>query len=114
MDRKKTRKRKVTFGVGNSLDNYIARPDGGVEWLSWSDEIAQVTAKFWKRIDTVLLGRKTYEASMRYSKAETEAQLYSGKKSYILSRALPTGAAGPAEIANDAIKLVRKLQRTNG
>ena len=27
--------RKVTFGGANSLDNYIARPDGTVDWLKW-------------------------------------------------------------------------------
>lgn len=27
--------RKVTFGVANSLDNFIARPDHGVDWLLW-------------------------------------------------------------------------------
>jgi len=29
--------RKVTFGVANSLDNFIARKDGAVDWLLWSD-----------------------------------------------------------------------------
>ena len=53
--------RKVTFGVGNSLDNYIARKDNGVDWLLWGKEVAAVTAAFWKTIDTVIMGRKTYE-----------------------------------------------------
>ena len=73
-----------------------------------------MTAKFWKRIDTVLLGRKTYDAAMRHSEPESEEQLYAGKKSYILSRKLPAGPAGPVEVANDAVKLVRRLQRTAG
>ena len=114
MNRKKTRKRKVTFGVGNSLDNYIARLDDGIDWLRWTSEIAQVTAEYWKRVDSILLGRKTYEAALRHSKKETEAQLYSGMKSYILSRTLPPSSAGPAEIAADAVELVRKLQGERG
>jgi hypothetical protein len=33
--------RKVTFGVGNSLDGYIARPDHSVDWLQWTKEIVR-------------------------------------------------------------------------
>jgi hypothetical protein len=51
--------RKVTFGGANSIDNFFARPDHAVDWLLWSDEAAAVTTDFWKRIDTVLMGRKT-------------------------------------------------------
>ena len=52
--------REVTFGVGNSLDNFIARADHGVDWLQWTDEVAAVSAAFWKTIDTVVMGRKTF------------------------------------------------------
>ena len=38
--------RKVTLGLANSLDNYIARKDGGFDWLHWSDEVAEISAKF--------------------------------------------------------------------
>jgi dihydrofolate reductase len=56
--------RKVTFGGANSLDNFFARPDHAVDWLPWSDEAAAVPAGFWKSIDTVLMGRKTYEVAV--------------------------------------------------
>ena len=56
--------RKVTFGVANSLDNYIARKDHAVDWLSWGEEVASITAEFWKTIDTVLVGRKTYQVAL--------------------------------------------------
>jgi hypothetical protein len=26
---------KVTFGGASSLDHYLARPDGAVDWLMW-------------------------------------------------------------------------------
>lgn len=53
--------RKVTFGVASSLDGFIARPDHAVDWLLWSDEVSEITAEFWKTVDTVVMGRKTYE-----------------------------------------------------
>ncbi len=57
--------RKVIFGGANSLDNFIARKDGGIDWLLWSDEVSQVIAETWKTIDTILMGRKTYEPALK-------------------------------------------------
>lgn len=56
--------RKVTLGLANSLDNYIARKDGGADWLRWSQEIAEISAKFMKTVDAILIGRKTFEVML--------------------------------------------------
>jgi dihydrofolate reductase len=56
--------RKVVFGGANSLDNYIARPDGAVDWLLWGEEAAEIMKSFWERFDTMVMGRKTWEAAM--------------------------------------------------
>ena len=53
--------RRVTLGLANSLDNYIARKDGGFDWIHWSKEVAEISAKFMKTVDALLIGRKTYE-----------------------------------------------------
>jgi len=75
--------RKVTFGAANSLDNFIARKDGAVDWLLWSDEAAAVMKDFWQRIDTVLMGRKTYEAAVgkgaKKGKKETKRRMKKNK-----------------------------------
>jgi dihydrofolate reductase len=57
--------RKVTFGGANSLDNYFARKDDSVDRLMWGKEAASVMTDFWKTIDTVVMGRRTYETSGR-------------------------------------------------
>ena len=57
--------RKVTFGGANSLDNFIARKDDAVDWLMWSNEAAAVMTDYWKTIDTIVMGRKTYEVALR-------------------------------------------------
>jgi dihydrofolate reductase len=62
--------RKVTFGGANSLDNYLARKDDAVDWLLWGDEASAVMAGYWKTIDTILMGRKTYEVALRLSKGK--------------------------------------------
>src|SRR2546430_721411 len=58
--------RKVTLGLANSLDNYIARKDGGFDWLHWSDEVAEISAKFMKTVDALLIGRKTFEGMLAW------------------------------------------------
>jgi len=59
--------RKITVRIATSADGYIARPDGDLEWLT-----ARPAPKgfygmgaFVKTIDTKLLGRKTFEHSLR-------------------------------------------------
>ena len=57
--------RKITYGGAASLDNYLARKDDSVDWLLWSDELRAVMAGYWGTIDTILMGRRTYEVSRR-------------------------------------------------
>jgi dihydrofolate reductase len=102
--------RLVTFGLANSLDNFIARPDGGVDWLVWDEEVATISKKFWKTIDTVVMGRKTYEVA-----ASNGSGAYPGVKNYVFSRTLKQPLNKKVEIiSQDAIEFVRKLKREPG
>ncbi|MFL6228306.1 MAG: dihydrofolate reductase family protein [Pyrinomonadaceae bacterium] len=103
--------RKVTFGGANSLDNFIAREDGAVDWLMWSDEAASIMAEFWKTIDTVVMGRKTYEVGRKLSKGNP----YRGLKAYVFSRTLKRSAHKQVEIVStDAVEFVRELKHQPG
>ena len=75
--------RKVTFGGANSLDNFFARKDDSVDWLLWDKEVGSIMKEFWKTIDTVVMGRRTYEVVMKSSTAG-----YPGVKNYVFSRTL--------------------------
>ena len=102
--------RKVTFGVANSLDNFIAREDHAVDWLVWDDEVAAITAEFWKTIDTVLMGRKTYEVVLRGGSTS-----YTGVKNYVFSRTMKESPSQEVEIiSSDAAEFVRKLKSLRG
>lgn len=104
--------RKVTFGGANSLDNYLARPDHAVDWLMWGDEAAAVMANYWKTIDTVLMGRKTYEVALKSGQGEGG---YPRMTTYVFSRTLPAGKRGSVTIvAEDAVNFVRDLKRQEG
>ena len=103
--------RKVTFGGANSLDNYLARTDHAVDWLKWSDEAAAVMSDYWKTIDTVLMGRKTYEAALRRARGGG----YPGVASYVFSRTLEELPEGGATlVSHDAAGFVRDLKRREG
>lgn len=105
--------RKVTFGGAPSLDNYFAREDGAVDWLMWSDEAAEVMADYWKTIDTVLMGRRTYEAARAMSKGKSNP--YPGIKSYVFSRTLNAKKGEEIEIvSSDAVEFVRALKKKRG
>jgi dihydrofolate reductase len=104
--------RKVTFGGANSLDNYLARTDHAVDWLLWSDEAYAVMADYWKTIDTVLMGRKTYEVALQRGQGGGG---YPGMTTYVFSRTLPAGADGSVTvIAGDAAAFVRELKQQEG
>ncbi|MBW7932100.1 MAG: dihydrofolate reductase [Gemmatimonadaceae bacterium] len=51
--------RLVRYNVAASLDGFIATEDGGYDWIPHDDTIDFVS--LFKNVDTVLLGRTTYE-----------------------------------------------------
>ena len=61
-------KRKVRVYIAASLDGYIAHSDGNIDWL---ESVARPDedygyAAFIKTIDTVIMGRKTYEKVLSF------------------------------------------------
>ncbi len=104
--------RKVTFHVANSLDNYIARNDGAVDWILRGEEAASGMAEFWKTIDTVVIGRKTYEPVLKSGKP---FPTFAGVKNYVLSRTLKESPDKNVKIIReDVVEFVRKLKTEEG
>jgi dihydrofolate reductase len=62
-----TDRRKVIVHIATSADGYIARPDGDLEWLTSRPAPKGFYGMnaFMRSIDTMVLGRKTYEISLR-------------------------------------------------
>lgn len=102
--------RKVIFGGANSLDNYFARKDDSIDWLLWSDEVAPMMAEFWKNIDTVVMGRRTYEVALRMGSGA-----YPKVKNYVFSRTIKEKPGSGVEIiSEDAAEFVRNLKNQDG
>lgn len=57
--------RNVVLGLGISLDGYIARPNGAVDFLFMPKDYSM--APFFATIDTAIMGRKTVDAALQMS-----------------------------------------------
>jgi dihydrofolate reductase len=55
--------RRVLYRVATSVDGYIAGPDGEFDWIV--PEPAIDMSAVYATVDTVLLGRRTYELTLR-------------------------------------------------
>lgn len=105
--------RKVTFGGATSLDNFLARPDHAVDWLMWCDEAAAASMASWEGVDTVLMGRKTYEVAAR--KGAGGGGEFPGVTTYVFSRTLAVGSIpGATVVADGAAEFVRRLKEQPG
>jgi len=99
--------RKVIFGGANSLDNFIARKDGAVDWLLFSKDVQQIMKETWKTIDTIVMGRKTYEVAERMGGGPD----HPGVKTYIFSRTIrKPNTKSVIFVAEDAAGFVRRLK----
>ena len=71
--------RKIKLFIASSFDGYIAKEDGSVDWLPQSGDSGY--DNFYKSIDTVLMGKKTYEQILTFGKFP-----YKDKTSYVFTR----------------------------
>jgi len=110
--------RKVTFGGANSLDNFIARRDGAFDWIMWSEETNEIMKDYWKNIDTMVMGRKTWDIAVANApkpKKKKAKNPYGDIKTYVFSRTLEAGEQEGVVIRNDDPgEFVRDLKQQDG
>ena len=103
--------RKVIYGVGTSLDGYIARLDESLDFLHLRPSNYSMEP-FFKTIDVGLMGRKTYEAGVRMSGGKFESH---GLRCYIFSRSLREGERdGAIFVREEPKRLVEELRKKKG
>ena len=107
------KQRKVIVHIATSADGYIARPDGDLEWLTSRPAPKGFYGMnaFTKTIDTMVFGRKTYDASLRLG-----AKFDSKSRYVVFSRhAPPLNVPKGVEFVKDAIGLfVSRLREQPG
>jgi dihydrofolate reductase len=83
---------RVTIHMAASLDGFIARKDGRVDWLETSDEFAggegmdpAFVAAFLKTIDCYVMGSRTYETALNFAN-KGFGWSYGDKPTFVLTR----------------------------
>jgi dihydrofolate reductase len=101
-----------------SLDGFIARKDGRVDWLETSDEFAGgammdpgFVEAFLETIDCYVMGSRTYETALRFE-AQGLGWAYGDKSTFVLtSRDLPRSRATVEFHAGDLAQFVNAQLR---
>ncbi|PTQ84898.1 dihydrofolate reductase [Trichococcus patagoniensis] len=105
-------KRNVKVYIAVSLDGYIAHSDGNIEWL---DSVARSDedygyANFIETIDTVIMGRKTYDKVLSFGGEFPHA----GRECFVFSRT-ERGSDGQVHFYNGPVEdLLDQIRRKPG
>jgi len=107
-------RRKVILGFGISLDGYIARRNGAIDFLVLDKEGESVMADFFSGIDTTIMGRKTATGWVKMRESG-EIPDVPGMATYVVSRRWKPGKREGFEVVSGSLTgLVRKLKRRPG
>jgi len=106
---------RVTVHMVASLDGFIARSDGSVDWLETSDEFApgdtmdaEFVAAFLATIDCYVMGARTYETALAFE-ARGLGWSYGDKPTFVLThRELPRSRESVELCSGDLAQLVKE------
>ena len=109
---------QVTIHMAASLDGFIARKDGSVDWLETSDEFAggdtmdpEFVEAFLQTIDCYVMGSRTYETALRFE-AKGFGWSYGDKPTFVLThRDLPRSRNNVEFYSGDLAQLVNERLR---
>src|SRR5499427_1513160 len=110
---------RVTIHMAASLDGFIARRDGSVDWLETRDEFAggetldpAFVEAFLKTIDCYVMGSRTYETALGFE-AKGFGWAYGDKPTFVLThRELPRPRDTVEFYSGDLAQLVNGRLRT--
>ena len=111
------RPRRFIVYIAISADGYIARPDGDVEWLTRRPQQDYGMRTFYRSIDTILLGRKTYDWSLDFARRNRlkTGVFDTSVANYVFSRRPPRNKAPGVEFVSQSVPtFARRLRATPG
>jgi dihydrofolate reductase len=100
--------RRVRFSVAMSLDGYLAGPNGEADWILMDPDID--FSALMNAFDTVIMGRKTYEATKQMSGGAAMP----GTQVYVISRTLKQEDCPDVTVSNNAAGTVATLKAATG
>ena len=113
--------RTVTYGGAVSLDGFLAAADGAIDWLHFSTDVQDVMRDYFKDVDAILMGRKTWEVATAQAPAKKPRRRKAASanepamRTYVFSRSLPAiNQPGVELVSSDAAGFVRDLKQRPG
>lgn len=106
------KERKVILYIAQSLDGFIAKEDNDISWLSIVEKPGEDYgySDFIDTVDTVIMGRKTYEKVLSFGIEFP----HKNKKCYVLSKTMK-GTDDNIEYFNgDIAELIGRLKNEKG
>jgi len=103
--------RKIVLQLAVSLDGYIEGPNGEFDWC-FTDQDYGMSA-FFKRIDSVFMGRKSYELAESMHADETVPG-FPKLDQYVFSNTLKTIKKGSVLVSGDIKAEVKKIKKRKG
>jgi dihydrofolate reductase len=101
--------RNVVLGLGISIDGYIARLNGAVDFLFMPKDYSM--ADFFRTIDTAIMGRKTLDAALKMG----GGSLGGSMATYVFSYSQPAGKRDGVAFVNESPAVfVRELLKEPG
>ncbi len=97
---------KISIYIAASIDGYIARKDGNLDWLNLACDAGEDYGfqQLLSSIDGVILGRNTYEVA-----ASVVDWPYLGKRIVVLSNSLKNVREEAELFSGDVVRLVSRL-----
>jgi dihydrofolate reductase len=102
--------RKVILGLAVSLDGFIEGPNGEYDWCFTDQDYGM--SDFFKRIDSIFIGRKSYEMSLSMGDAEMPG--FPKLKEYVFSSTLNEVKPSSILIGKDIESEVKRIKKEPG
>ncbi|PKG23461.1 dihydrofolate reductase family protein [Niallia nealsonii] len=104
--------RKLIIYIATSLDGYIATKEESLDWLFRVEgEGDNGYSAFYETVDTVLMGKKTYDWILKQGLADFP---YKGKECYVFSRTSSSSTEDATFITHDIFPFITDLKKQSG
>lgn len=103
-------KRRTKYYVACSLDGYISRPDGNVDWLFTDQDYG--VAEFFRSVDVAVMGRRTWE---KVEELAPGRLFGAGIECFVFSRTIPEGGSkGVRFVSGDVGEWLWSMRQREG